>query len=245
MLHSLKYPTLLLLLLLANGIHAQRGVNGIKTENLPQFDFHKIHFGFALGYNSSNFFLDHKPGVIPQDSVLSVVPKSQPGFHLGIITSLNFSDNIHLRFVPGISFQDRVINYEFLEADGSTSNFEKHVESTNLEFPLLFKFRTDRINNVAYYFITGAKVTVDMASQKDVDNNIDDEVVIKLEKTDFAAEVGAGMDFFLPYFKFALEVKGAFGIPNQFIDDGTRFAAPIESIRTRGIYLSFLFEGGI
>lgn len=241
----LKPVFVLALLIAACAVQAQRGVKGIKIENLPQFDLHKIHFGFALGYNASSFFLDTKPGAIPQDSVLSVVPKGQPGFHLGIITSLNFNKNIHLRFVPSISFQDRIISYEFREPDTSISSYEKHVESTNLEFPLLFKFRTDRINNVAYYLVAGGKVTIDMATQKDVNNDIDDEIVIKLEKTDFAAEIGAGMDFFLPYFKFALEVKGAFGIPNQFIDDGTRFASPIESIRTKGIYVSFLFEGGI
>ena len=225
--------------------YGQHGVKGVKIENLPQFDLHKIHFGFLLGYNTANFFLDTKPGVIPQDSVLSVIPKSQPGFDLGIVASINFTKNIHLRFLPGISFQDRVIAYEFREPDGSVSLFEKHVESTNLNFPLLLKLRTDRINNVAYYIVAGGKVSIDMATQKDVNNEIDDDVVIKLEKTDYSVEVGAGIDFFLPYFKFGLELKAAFGIPNQFIDDGTRFATPIESLRTKGFYVSFLFEGGI
>ena len=244
-------PTLrsfLLICILASSFvaNAQRGVKGIKVENLPQFDLRKFHFGFVLGYNSSSFFMDVKPGVIPQDSVLLVQPKNSPGFHLGIVTSLNFSKNLRLRFLPSISFQERIINYEFLEPDGTTSKFQKNVESTYLEFPLLLKFRTNRINNVAYYLVAGPKVSIDMATQKDVDNTFDpDEIVIKLEKTDYSAEIGAGMDFFLPYFKFAIELKTAIGIPNVFIDDGTRFAEPIESLRTKSFFVSFLFEGGL
>lgn len=226
---------------------AQGGsAKGIKIENLPRFDQRVFHFGFALGYNNADFFLDVKPGVIPQDSVNSIQTVRQPGFHLGIVSSLNITKNIRLRFLPSIVFQDRVIQYKFLEPDASISVYDKNVESTYLEFPLLFKFRTDRINNVAYYLIAGGKVSIDMATQKDVDNSIDpDEIVIKLEKTDYAAEIGAGMDFFLPYFKFAIELKAAFGIPNLLIDDGTRFSTPIESLRTKGFYVSFLFEGGI
>ena len=222
------------------------GVKGIKIENLPQFDRRAFHFGFALGYNNADFFLDVKPGAIPQDSVKSIQTVRQPGFHLGIVSSLNITKNIRLRFLPSIVFQDRVIQYKFLEPDASISTYDKHVESTYLAFPLLFKFRTDRINNVAYYIVAGGKISIDMATQKDVDNSIDpDEIVIKLEKTDYAAEVGAGMDFFLPYFKFAIELKASFGIPNLLIDDGTRFSTPIESLRTKGFFISFLFEGGI
>ncbi len=69
--------------------------------------------------------------------------------------------------------------------------------------------------------------------------------LIKLEKTDYAVEAGAGMDFFLPYFKFAIELKASFGIPNLLIDDGTRFSTPIESLRTKAFYVTFLFEGGL
>ena len=242
----LKYLVLLSILASTLASSGQGGVKGIKVENLPTFDMNTFHFGFILGYNNANFFLDVKPGKIPQDSVLVVNSKSSPGFHLGIVSSLNFNKNLRLRFVPSISFQERILEYQFREPSGAVSSFQKNVESTLLEFPLLLKFRTNRINNVAYYLIAGGKVTLDMATQKDVDNTFDpDEIVIKLEKTDYAAEVGAGMDFFLPYFKFAIELKTAIGIPNLLIDDGTPFSDPIESLRSKTFYVSFTFEGGI
>ena len=60
------------------------------------------------------------------------------------------------------------------------------------------RMRSDRINNFAVYVITGGKFSIDMASQKDVNNEIDDEVVVKLNKYDYSAEVGGGCDMFLP-----------------------------------------------
>jgi len=82
-----------------------------------------------------------------------------------------------------------------------------------------------------------------MASQKDVNQALDDEVVIKLQRNDYSAEVGGGFDFFLPYFKFGIELKTALGIPNLLIDDDTRFSRPIESLRSKTWVLTFTFEG--
>jgi hypothetical protein len=119
----------------------------------------------------------------------------------------------------------------------------KPVESTYLEFPLLLKLRSDRINNFAVYLIGGGKFSIDMASQKDVNNDIDEDIVIKLAKYDYIAEVGGGMDMFLPYFKFGIELKAGIGIPNMLIDDDTRFSRPIQSLRTKTYVLTFTFEG--
>jgi hypothetical protein len=93
------------------------------------------------------------------------------------------------------------------------------------------------------YLIGGGKFSIDMASQKDVNNSLDDEIVVKLDKYDYAAEVGGGMDMFLTYFKFGIELKAAFGIPNLLVDDGTRFSTPIQSLRSKVWVLTFTFEG--
>jgi hypothetical protein len=82
-----------------------------------------------------------------------------------------------------------------------------------------------------------------MASQKDVDNTLDEDVVVKLERADYSAEVGGGFDMFLPYFKFGIELKHSVGIPNLLIDDGTRFSTPLESLRSKTWILTFTFEG--
>ncbi len=216
---------------------------GIKVENLPNFDLHRLHFGFLLSYNTSDFQMKLDPQSPFRDSLLVLQHQKQPGFNLGIVASLNVNPYVSFRFLPTLSFQERILQYEFREPDGSSKFFLKPVESTYLEFPLLVKYRSARINNFAVYLIGGGKYCIDMASQKDVNNSLDDEVVVKLARNDYAAEIGGGMDMFLTYFKFGMELKASFGIPNLLVDDGTRFSVPIESLRSKTWVLTFTFEG--
>jgi hypothetical protein len=217
--------------------------SGIKVQNLPNFDQRKFHFGFLLSYNNSDFHVRLDPQAPFRDSLMVLDHLRQAGFNLGIVASLNLNDNISLRFLPGLSFQERILQYQFKKPDGKSIFFQKPVESTYLEFPVLFKLRSDRINNFAAYMIGGGKMSIDMASQKDVDQTLDDEVVIKLARYDYSIEAGGGVDFFLQYFKFGIELKHAFGIPNLLLDDGTRFSTPIESLRSKTWVLTFTFEG--
>jgi hypothetical protein len=213
------------------------------VENLPNFDLHRFHFGFLLSYNTSDFYMTMKSSAPFTDSVLVINHVKQPGFNLGIVASLNMNPNWSLRFLPTLAFEDRILEYSFKKSNGKTSNFKKPIESTYLEFPLLLKFRSDRINNFAVYLIGGGKFGIDMASQKDVNNNIDEDIVVKLDKYDYSAEVGGGVDMFLPYFKFGIELKTAIGIPNVLVNDATRFSNPLQSLRTKTYVLTFTFEG--
>lgn len=236
-LHLLPF---LLATLFGSNVSAQKK---IKTENLPNFDLRPFHFGFLLSYNTADFFVKLKPNAPFTDSLLVLDHVRQPGFNLGIVSSFNMTPNVSLRFIPTLSFQDRVLNYRFRKSDGSFIGFDKPIESTWLEFPVLLKLRSDRINNFAVYVVTGGKFSIDMASQKDVNNEIDEEVVVKLNKYDYSAEVGGGADMFLPYFKFGMELKFAVGLPNLLIDDGTRFSNPLESLRSKCWIFTLTFEG--
>lgn len=232
-----------LFLLLGTSASNAQGIKGIKVQNMPNFDLHRFHFGFLLSYNTSDFYTRMKPTSVFQDSLLEMQHQKQPGFNLGIVASFNMTKNLSLRFLPTLSFQDRILQYEFRDPDVGSVFFQKQVESTYLEFPLLIKLRSDRINNFAAYLIAGGHFGIDMASQKDVNQELDDEVVIKLKKNDYAVEVGGGFDMFLPYFKFGIELKTGIGIPNLLIDDDTRFSRPIESLRSKVWVLTFTFEG--
>lgn len=236
-----RLAALLLPLLMVPAALAQR--NGVKVENLPNFDLRRYHFGFLLSYNTSDFFMRLKPESPFRDSLMVLDHIRQPGFNLGIVASLRLNDNLSLRFLPTLSFQERMLQYKFLAPDGGVKYFQKPVESTYLEFPLALKLRSDRINNFAAYLLAGGKFSIDMATQKDVNQALDDEVVIKLAKYDYSVDVGGGFDFFLPYFKFGIELKAGIGIPNLLIDDETRFSRPVESLRSKVWVLTFTFEG--
>ncbi len=215
---------------------------------LSSFDDKFIHFGFALSYNNSDYYIqrsiDHQ---FTDDSLQSLIVAAKPGFTLGVISSINFNPNFKLRFaIPSLSFQERDLEYTYLDpSNGATFLTKKAIRPVYLEFPAMFKFRTDRIENWAAYGITGIRFGIDMASDKDV-NNISaspEDQIVKLKKTDFGFEVGGGFDFFLEYFKFGLELKLGVGMMNLHLDEGTTFDRPIDFLRSKVWTFSLTFEG--
>ena len=235
----MKHAALAIVLLsIALGCSAQSQ----RMRNLPNFDMKKYHFGFLLSINSSDFAFQYKPDYTFADSLQGISNQAQSGFNLALLASLDLTPNIHLRFLPGLSFQDRGLDYRFLRENEPVSIL-KRTESVFLEFPLLLKLRTNRVNNFAAYGLIGGKYGRDMQSQKDVNNLGGDEVIIRLRDNDFAMEVGGGFDFFLPFFKLSIEMKTAFGFQNLLIQEPTIFSEPLESLRTRMFVFSIAFEG--
>ena len=216
--------------------------------HLNDFDDKRLHFGFALSTNSSDYYITKDPSFnFFDDSLQSLLVNPKPGFTLGVISSINFNPNFKLRFaIPSLSFQERDIQYTYLDPSNSeTTIFVKHLRPVYLDFPAMLKFRTDRINNWAVYGITGMRFGIDMASDKDV-NNIGaplDEQIIKLKKTDFGVEVGGGFDFFLQYFKLGVELKLGVGMTNIHLDENTYFDNPIGGLRSKVWTFSLTFEG--
>lgn len=236
---SLKYLSLLLLALISLPSEAQvaRG-----RENLQSFDDRLYHFGFLLSGNSSSFFIDYKPDFTFSDSLLGISNDPQLGFNLALLASANITKNINVRFVPGLSFQDRRLIYRYKKGIG-TETFLKNTESVWLQFPLLIKLRTNRVGNFAAYAIAGGAYGIDMQSQRDVNENVAGKIVLKMQKTDITIDAGGGFDFFLPYFKFSIELKTAFGMKNLLIQEDNQFTAPISNLRSRAFIISLCFEG--
>jgi hypothetical protein len=212
-----------------------------RIKNLEQFDRKWIHFGFSLSINRGNFIMRPNDQYL-NDSLYGITLQHQPGFSLGIVSDLRIFDNFNLRFIPSLTFATRQVNFTFANRRGTQYDIAKTIESTFLEFPLLLKFKSQRVNNYRMYVIGGMKYALDMSSNKDVANLSPDKVVMKIVKSDFLYEAGFGMDFYLNYFKLSPEIKYAFGMRNLLVNDNTIFSNSIESLRSRMIYLSLTFE---
>lgn len=215
------------------------------TKNYRNFDRKWIHFGFMLGFNTADFSTRLKGNLAAEEDLLSIANSRQPGFQLGIISSLKLgTPNIRLRFIPSLSFQERLLTYTYFDESFSTGFREKEerVESTNLDFPLLLKFRTLRYNNFASYIITGAQYTLDLQS-KEFTSQAPANPFLKISRDDFQGQIGVGFDFFLPYFKFGIELKMSHGFSNTLIQDNTSLSRPIDQLYNRIWWFSFTFEG--
>jgi len=213
------------------------------VKNLQNFDDRPFHFGFSLGLNTADFFMT--ADLSKTDSLVRLQSQSQGGFNLGIISDLHLHPMLSLRFIPTLSFAQRNLEYSFVESNGDIDVVTKPIESTYIDFPVSFKFRSKRAHNFAAYVVGGGMFSLDLASRADVDNNsvAAGDVVVKLKQPNVHYQVGVGFDFFLPYFKFSPEIKYSQGVNNVFIQDNTIYSTPIERIQSRIFMVSFNFEG--
>lgn len=214
-----------------------------KVNNLQKFDQKMVHFGFALGINSGGFALQRKGYNLTTDSLQSLDVVNQSGFNLGIVSDLHITPFFNLRFVPTLVFGQRNLNFNFISSKGIKYTESRQIESTYLDFPLLFKYRSARLNNFAAYFIGGGKYSIDLASNEAVDNKDIEESIIKLKRNTYSAEVGIGTDFFMQYFKFAIEFKMSYSLQDALIRDNTELSNPIEEIKPKMFFVTLLFEG--
>lgn len=229
----------LIALLFSGGIFAQK----MLPKNLPDFDESPFHFGFLVSGNRSFFDIRQKYETSFSDSLYGIVNDPQPGFNLALLASYNPVPALSFRFIPGLAFQDRALQFRFLKASGKEEIIMVRTESVWLEFPVLLKMRTNRVGNFASYALAGAKYGIDMQTQKDVNNALVGEAIIKLQNKDFCFEFGGGADFFMPFFKFSTEFKIGYGQNNLLIPDGTRYTNSLESLRTRTYVFTISFEG--
>ncbi|MGB0391823.1 MAG: porin family protein [Salibacteraceae bacterium] len=235
-----KFFLIAILVSVGLGLSAQNKFKK-NSPNLPYFEEHKFHFGFTLAVNSSSFKIKYNLTSI--DSLISLQVGSQSGFNIGFMGSMRFNDNFSLRFLPTLAFAQRNFDYVF-EGDPRNVPVTRIVESTYVMFPLLLKYRSQRYNNFAAYVVGGLDFAIDLSSQFDVNNEVTiDAQVLKVQRQNLFAETGVGFDFFLEYFKFAVEFKYSHGINDVFVKDNSFWAIPIEEIKPRMFTVSLLFEG--
>ncbi len=210
--------------------------------NLQKYDNQLFHFGFLLGYNQFDFSIRSDSDLSRYDSLMVINTAAMSGFNLGIVTNLRLGKYFDLRFIPGLSFGDRVVRYTILYFDASELVTKKRVESVYLDLPLLVKFKSSRMHNVRAYVIGGAQYSLDLISAAKKKNNNPNEIMLKLYPHDVQAQVGVGLDFYCAYFKFTTEFKMSFGLMNLLVKEDNMYAESVQSLKSKMFQISFIFE---
>ena len=102
---QIKYFIILLLFIGASNSYGQRRK---KPQNLINYDFKKLHFGFTLGINELNFNIKKSSNTLTNDTLLTLLSNSQKGFNLGIVSNLRIGKFTDLRFIPTLVFGERI-----------------------------------------------------------------------------------------------------------------------------------------
>lgn len=175
------------------------------------------------------------------DSLMVIEPVAEMGFNIGIVSSLKLYNYLNLRFVPTLSFGDRVLEYTIKYNNTSLFTDKKRVESTYIDLPLTLKYSSKRLTNARAYVLAGARYSIDLASQskKKADNR---EVLLKLYENDYSLTLGTGFDFFTNYFKFGVELQMAYGMRNLLKQENNVYASSIDRLNSKIFWLTFTFE---
>lgn len=234
---SLRTVIIFLGLLISVNSFAQKQ----KPKNVSWYDEKILHFGFSLGFNTMDFNITPSLAHMKTDSLYPEVSRLNPGINIQIVTDFKPADYYDIRFLPGVSFGQRNVRFYKNQV---IYNKKQRLESSFLEFPLLLKYKGMRLNNVRPYLITGLNYRFDLAAKKEYDE--EKPIYLRLKKSDLYFEAGAGMDFYMTYFKLSVEVKMSNGLRDVLVHDPAtgypQYSNAIERMKSQIWVLSFHFE---
>lgn len=231
-------------------------------KNLTTFDDKRIHFGFTLGINTIDFGFTHynvmrdNPNFRPiggsgssdfdkqyiDKPIRADISTLTPGFTVGIVTNLRLTESFDLRFLPGMSFGERKLSYNIPIQDindlGNKTSYS--IKSTFLDFPLLVKYKSRKMNNQRPYLIAGGAYRIDISKSGQED-------LVRLKPLSAYLEAGVGWDTYLQFFRLSTELKFSFGL-NNVLDSAPKetqpqvYSSAFSKLSSNIFTLSFHFE---
>lgn len=242
--------------------------------NLEDYDNARYHFGFTLSANFTGFRINTADGYTNQvfspamvDSVFNfgngaemkitnIQVVQNPGFSVGIVGNLRLGRYFDLRVVPGLTLAFRQINFDFEEKKVNSSDFttfvptDKHkenmqIESVFIDLPVMIKYKGQRIYNMRPYIIGGVEYKFDLLAVKALQNkNVRKDDFVPLRPHDLYGTIGAGLDFYMFWFKLGIEIRmsyGLFDIVNRDMKN-TFCTRSITDLRSKQFNITFTFE---
>ena len=247
---------LLLLTLLAGPALAQRKrsdaidrsrkghIKGITVENLSNYNDRFYRPGLTIAPNFSRFFLEQSASYFQaaqQGRGIAANAIISPGFGVGFINDIrlgNPSTPFHLRFVPGLSFLTRRVEFTSVGAGMPDTIRNQEISTTQLELPLLLKYQSNRRRNTRFYMTGGIKPSF-AVTQRQNTPAINQITVIR---DDVMLEYGFGLDLFYPYFKFGPELRFSHGLRNILSPRDNQYSNSLQSLRTNTVTLYLNIE---
>jgi hypothetical protein len=236
---SLK-KLLFILLFIPVTLFAQKS----KPWNKPLYDVLPYHYGFAFSGGVLDFSVSNAAIFNQLDSVYSVEGQAKPLFGASMVGNLRLNENWDLRFIPGLYFGQRNLNYLVLDnttlTDTSFISQTMKIESTLLQFPILLKYRSVRENNYRPYVVFGANYAIDLAARKKIKE--EELPKIRLNRHDIYLEMGFGIDYYLPYFKLSTEIRFSYGLLNIVNYDNSQYTSALDRLGSKMVTFIVYFE---
>lgn len=214
--------------------------------NNDTYDNKPLHFGFTLSVNSMQYRIEHsKEFLASNDTVYGVEAKKQPGFGLGLLTDLKINKYLNVRFEPGLQLGERQLIYKIRDHSTNQNVYQfyeevKKIPTIYVDFPILLKFRAKRINNYRPYLIGGISIKYDYETRRE--NQKNEGFTPRSHPLQYYYELGFGIDYYMPFFKFSTELKFCQGINDILVHDDIEYTEAIDKLLSRLVVFSLHFE---
>lgn len=238
-----KFFAILLLIICAQQVSAQGIFSKERLKNRENHDKQRFRWGYYLGLNSLDFDINYtaEQSAVPFE-FQDIETKKAIGFNVGLIGNMRLNDYVDLRIEPGVIFNSRELYFPNVT---DVNNRIRELETTAVHIPLLLKISTKRLNNFKPFLVGGVSTSINLSSNEDnPDDNSSGQFRTKTNL--YSYELGFGIDFFLPYFKFTPSVRGVFSMTNELVPDNenitSEYTSFIDEMETRGIFINFTFQ---
>ena len=241
---------LLFFLLGAGTLCAQYPTIRERVQNLQDFDQKFLHYGYFVGFNNYGYKIEYDktysgPSALNGRGLPDIELVKNTGFNVGLIGDLRINKYLNLRFEPGLYYSQRDLLYPEATPNLLTDQDRiREVKSTYIHLPLLVKFNSIRVNNFKPYIVGGISTSFNLSSnKKSSDDNSSN--VFRVQSQTYNYEIGFGVDFYLPYFKFSPSIRGVFSVDNEIIQDvdpNSPWTSNINNLFTQGLIINFTFE---
>ena len=240
MLKRILYTGFLLLLFLSS--RGQKVMHNTRILNYQRGDYALLHFGFTVGLN----YMDYKAQLSGENAWRAEGGKLKTGFLVGLISELRLAEDWGLRFLPGLEFSKRKLVFTNVpEVENNRQNAVN--ESVYLSLPLMVRYKAKRINNFRPFLSAGASYRYDFQKHDKIEP--EKSVFFRTKQGDAFLEFGGGSDFYLPYFKFGVELRFSLGLTDVLVhrpDPATsgyeNYTQALRKLRARIFTVCFNFE---
>lgn len=223
-------------LLAKSTLLGQHGRSNINFDGLSKKNH---YYGLTLAYNYSTFKIEHSRRLIPAGSFAINNPNGKSGLTLSMVTNFKMGEYFDFRILPSIAISNRSLDYF---SGGSKIPKTQTIESVFGEVPILLRFTSEPYRDKRVFLVSGIKYTYDFASNSRTDKKKFE--LVRISPHDFQFEIGAGLQFYMPYFIFTPEIKLSHGLGNLLIYDSKLIESTvIDKLYSRTITFSLHFEG--
>ena len=204
----------------------------------PGYDDRKlVTYGFTLGYRTVSYRMRYSDYFTTpaMDSVHSIQPRKSPGFSLGFIVNFRLAQYLDARITPTVAFAEYHVDYNYVGAN-TVDNF---VESTAVELPILFKYKSQRRGNARMYLVGGINSIIEAASRSKLEEDLDK---FQIRQFNLAVDFGFGFDLYFPLFKFSPELRFSQGLINVLSPTKNDLSVGVDQFKTKAVSLYLHFQ---